>query len=218
MNRRLHTENSPHLAMVLKATPGNRRDLDMRPRYREDKTTQAVAMLIELSGGSINYYVVLKLLYLADREALIEWGQPITFDSYVSMDHGPVLSTTYDLLKGTSGVGHGQYWNEHISKPNPYEYEVTVTAPTGTEKLSDAEIDLLRQMHAQYGHMQWGKLRDLIHSMRLPEWQDPHGSSRSIEYDDILRAALKDETEVEAIIAELDLVACLDERLPREAV
>ena len=87
----------------------------MRLRFREDKTTQAAAILIELGGGTINYLVLLKLLYLADRAALTQMGQPITFDHYVSMDYGPVPSTTYDLLKGTESADHGQYWNNHIS-------------------------------------------------------------------------------------------------------
>lgn len=37
---------------------------------------------------------------LADREAYAKWGKPITGDTAVSMKHGPVLSTVYDLTKG----------------------------------------------------------------------------------------------------------------------
>ena len=187
----------------------------MRLRFREDKTTQAAAVLIELGGGTTNYLVLLKLLYLADRAALTQMGQPITFDHYVSMDYGPVPSTTYDLLKGTESADHGQYWNNHISRR--VSYAVTLTAPTGTEKLSDAEIDVLRETHANYGHLEWFEFPELCHRI-LPEWQDPQGSSTPIEYEEILRAVLEDEAEIEAIRAELDLVAYLDERLSSETV
>ncbi|MGH7718763.1 MAG: hypothetical protein ACREON_07970 [Gemmatimonadaceae bacterium] len=47
-------------------------------RYREDKTTQAAARLIEREGGEINVMKLVKLLYLAERRALLEWGRPIT--------------------------------------------------------------------------------------------------------------------------------------------
>jgi uncharacterized phage-associated protein len=170
---------------------------------------------MELAGGEMNYLVLLKLLYLADRVALSQMGQPITFDSHKSMDHGPVPSITYDLIKGTQAPEHGQYWNEHISPR--VNYAVKLTARTGVEKLSHAEIDVLRETYAKYGHVEWSEFPKLCHSM-LPEWQDPHGSSTPIDYEDILRAVLEDEAEVEAITAELDLMAYVDESLADETV
>jgi len=187
----------------------------MRPRFREDKTTQAAAVLIELAGGEMNYLVLLKLLYLADRAALTQMGQPITFDSHMSMDYGPVPSITYDLIKGTQGPEHGQCWNKHISQR--VAYGVKLTARTGVGKLSDAEIDVLRETYAKYGHLKWFEFPKLCHDM-LPEWQDPQGSRTPIEYEDILRAVLEDESEVEAIKAELDLMAYVDESLAEETV
>ena len=61
----------------------------MTVTYREDKATQAAARLLRLAGGKLNHMKLMKLLYLADRRALIQWGRPITFDWYVSMPHGP---------------------------------------------------------------------------------------------------------------------------------
>ena len=46
----------------------------------------------------MNYTKFIKLLYLADRAALIRWGRPISTDRYVSMKHGPVLSNVFDLV------------------------------------------------------------------------------------------------------------------------
>jgi len=186
-----------------------------RPRFREDKTTQAAAVLIDLAGGEINYLVLLKLLYLADRAALTQMGQLITLDRHVSMNKGPVPSTTYDLLKGTAAPGYGQYWNKHISRPE--SYAVTIIAPASTDKLSDAEIDVLRETYAQYGHIPWSAFPGLCHRI-LPEWRHPHGSSAPIEYEEILRAVLEDEADVEAIRAELDLMAYVDELLAEETV
>jgi Protein of unknown function (DUF4065) len=48
----------------------------------------------------MEYVRLLKLLYIADREMMAEAGAPVTGDRAVAMDHGPVLSHVYDLVKG----------------------------------------------------------------------------------------------------------------------
>jgi len=40
----------------------------------------------------MHYVKLIKLLYLADREALLRWGAPITTDRYVSMTMDPPLA------------------------------------------------------------------------------------------------------------------------------
>ncbi|HSZ59207.1 MAG TPA: Panacea domain-containing protein [Tepidisphaeraceae bacterium] len=66
------------------------------------KVTQAAAVLLKTEANrSMSRLRLLKLLYIADREALKERARPITGDRPVAMDHGPVLSHTYDLIKGT---------------------------------------------------------------------------------------------------------------------
>ena len=71
----------------------------MSPRlpFNEKKATQAAAHLLKLRGGKMSYMKLIKLLYLADREAILAWGRPITTDGYASMDRGPVLSRVLDL-------------------------------------------------------------------------------------------------------------------------
>lgn len=186
----------------------------MRPRFREDKTTQAAAILIDLSGGKINYMVLIKLLYLADRAALNRLGQPISFDQYVSMPYGPALSTTLDLVRRRLRPEHSSYWYNYISTPE--RYSVSLQKPVSPDMLSDAEIDLLHEVHAEYGDVQEFDLVVLSHL--LPEWKDPHGSSVAIDYEDVLRASGKDEEEISAILSELDLQAYVDERLSEEAI
>ena len=46
--------------------------------FNEAKATQAAARLLFLRGGTMSYVKLIKLLYLADREALIRWGRPVT--------------------------------------------------------------------------------------------------------------------------------------------
>ena len=42
-------------------------------------------------------------MFFADKEHLLDYGRPITGDSYVAMEHGPVPTSTRDILKFDSG-------------------------------------------------------------------------------------------------------------------
>ena len=91
----------------------------MKPSFKEDKATQAAAFFLKKRNAPMSHLKLIKLLYLAEREALIRLGRPITFDFYVSMDHGPVLSETLNLLHGES-EGDGS-WVGTISAPSNHE-------------------------------------------------------------------------------------------------
>ena len=93
----------------------------MKPSFREDKVTQASAYFLKLrdNNNTMSHLKLMKLLYLAEREALNRLGRPITFDSCVSMDQGPVLSTTLNLMHGESLAG--DYWDKFITPPTNHE-------------------------------------------------------------------------------------------------
>src|SRR2546426_12424633 len=67
-------------------------------RYREDRATQAAARLLRLRGGTMSYLKLVKLLYFADRLALVEPVSPSIYDMYVSIAPGSVLRETVDLF------------------------------------------------------------------------------------------------------------------------
>jgi len=80
-----------------------------------EKTIAAVAYLVQREGGELDVFLAIKALYVADKDALIQWGKTITGDSFVSMDKGPVLSTTYNLFKGEGPESEQAVWNANIS-------------------------------------------------------------------------------------------------------
>ncbi len=172
----------------------------MRLQFNEAKATQAAARLLELRGGRMSYLKLIKLLYLADREALIRWARPISADCYVSMAKGPVLSQTYNLI--IDGAPDG-YWSQHISPPERYEVALALKPDYG--KLSDAELLLLEEIFADHGHKSRWDLVDLTHD--LPEWIDPRGSAIPIAHRDILKAAGKTDSEIAAVESELECLA-----------
>lgn len=155
----------------------------------------------------MSYLKLIKLLYLADREALLRWGRPVSTDRFVSMDRGPVLSRVLDLITGDVPPGPRGVWNEYVSAPFDFEVRLVVAEPQSDE-LSVAEEKLIREIFEKYGKMSRWSLVDLTHS--LPEWEDPQGSAIPIEVRDILRAGGKTELEITAIEAELESVAAAE--------
>jgi uncharacterized phage-associated protein len=184
----------------------------MKPKFREDKAAQAAALLLKLRGGTMSHLKLMKLLYLVEREALLRWGRPITYDSCVSMDHGPVLSNTLNLVNGyVEAVG---LWGRCISTPK--NNEVKLLDDPGDDKLSEAEEQLIKEIFAEHGKKSRWELSDYTHT--LSEWRNPNGSSIRIDYIDILKGAGKTEGEIEAIVDELDNVALMDQYMgPQDA-
>ncbi|MEP6495255.1 MAG: Panacea domain-containing protein [bacterium] len=182
----------------------------MRLRYRQERATQAAARLLQLRGGTMAYMKLLKLLYLADRKALLEHGRPITYDRYVSMDQGPVLSQTYNLIVAEETPDRPTYWRRYISEPEHYEVRLIGEAPTG--ELSKAQEAILDEVFREFGHLGRWALVDLCHT--LPEWVDPQGSSIPISIGDVLRGAGLEADAVaaieEAFLAEDALASLLD--------
>jgi len=175
----------------------------MKPVYNERKATQVAASFIKLCGGKLNYMKLIKLMYLAEREALLNWGRPITYDSYFSLKHGPILSTTLDLINEGKQPDLEYIWFKYISAPN--DYEVILYEDCPCDDLSEAEESLINLIFQKYGHFGKWELVDLLHSV-LPEWKNPNGSSIPITYRDILIAGGKSEEEIKFIEEEISNV------------
>lgn len=176
----------------------------MKPKYREDKATQAAALFLKLRGGLMSHLKLMKLMYLAEREALLNWRRPIVYDSYVLMPMGPVLSQTLNVLNGDC-ESEGP-WKKTISSPS--NYEVKLLKDPGVGSLSDAEEKLITDIFKRFGKMSRWEICD--HTHELPEWFDPQGSSIPMDYRDILRRAGKTEIETASIIEEIENIAQID--------
>jgi uncharacterized phage-associated protein len=170
----------------------------MGVRFNEAKATQAAAFFLRLRGGRMHYLKLIKLLYLADREALIRWGLLFTTDRHVSMDNGPVGSRLLNLVTDDAPK---PVWSKYISAPmGDYEVELIESAPT--DLLSRAEERLMNEIFEKYGRMnRWELIDTVMH--KLPEWRNPSGSSIPITIREILEASGVEDREIRAVIKEI---------------
>ena len=151
---------------------------------------------------SLNYTKLIKMLYLADKEALNGSMQTISGDSYVSMDNGPVLSALYDLIKGTYHDRESQgLWNSRFIRDGYDLIAATERIPHG--ELSEYETDALDKIYGQFKDKTVWEMIAYVHS-NCPEWKDPNGTALAIETRDILKSLGRTPYEIEWVLSEME--------------
>ena len=117
----------------------------MEFRFEPLKTTQAAGHLLTLEGRVMDRMRLLKLLYIVDRELLAAKGRTLTGDRAVAMNYGPVLSHTYNLVKGKEQSPED--WNRYIRSVNK---KLVLMGDPGRGELSKREIDKLKEVSSRF--------------------------------------------------------------------
>lgn len=171
--------------------------------FNEKKATQAAVFFLRLAGGELNYMVLIKDLYLVDRQALTGWGRSVTNDLYYSMKLGPVLSNVLNLIHEQPRPSESRYWSSHINPPS--NYNVTVRDDPGTGKLSRAEEELIVATYNEYQPFQREPFdfANHLHSC-LPEWEPVTEGRKSISIRSILLASHKEADEINEMEDDLE--------------
>ena len=134
-------------------------------QFRFDKALQAAGLFLRLNGGRLKSLKLLKLLYLADRESLAVEGDTITGDRVRAMPKGPVLSTVYNLIKGSDSQSHR--WHRYLKKGE--DDFVFMAEDPGTDDLCRFEKEIIERLDEQCKGTQAIDLVNLTHT--FPEWK-----------------------------------------------
>ncbi len=156
--------------------------MDTIHRFNYLKSLQAAAVLLQLDGNRMERIRLLKLLYITDRELLIQRGRTLTGDHAVAMNHGPVLSHVYDLIKGQSARAGD--WQRHIRADG---HAVMLLEDPGRGELSRSEIEKLSEVTERYRQTDdWTLSISITHEFR--EWKDAYleNTARPISWDTVL--------------------------------
>lgn len=154
-------------------------------QFHTIKVIQAAAVLLREHAGRMSRLRLLKLLCIADRENLAETLRPITGDRVVAMDHGPVPSRTYDLLKRRDS--DSLLWDRYIAQEGPQDHRL-IEDP-GVGKLTRREVDRLHRVSETRREMNDYDIA--VETQGFEEWvrnKPPQGGSQPIPLDDVLRA------------------------------
>lgn len=161
--------------------------------FDEKKAAQAAAYFLFRAGHPLSVLKLMKLMYLAERRSFEKYGEPMIGDLLVSMDHGPVLSRTYNHMNGNraSDKKGWEYWiadraGHDLALRHPRDLR---SPEKDLLQLSDADLEVLAEIWKKFGKMDQWKLRDYTHE-HCPEWKDPEGSMIPMEPAEFF-AALK---------------------------
>lgn len=137
--------------------------VEMTIKYRFNKP-KAIEVLLYITGKYRDMYHALKILYFADKEHLEKYGRLICGDSYVAMEHGPVPSGTYDLIKSTRGQGvyPSDTDIEQIIKLD--NNNIIPQREPRTQMLSESDIECLDEAISIYGPMSFEDLKNISHN------------------------------------------------------
>ena len=145
----------------------NRRCVDER------KATQVAAYFLRSASNHIQQYIKLaKLVYFADRTALLQLGRTITKGQHFSLPDGPVVSEINDLLsqsKNSKRYRSNGYWDDHIICSS--EDGVHLVRDPGMDMLSDSERQVLEQVQGEQGKKTTDDVLKYAHA--LPEYREP---------------------------------------------
>ena len=141
-------------------------------------------------------YLFIKMLYIADRESLGKWGEPITGDFPVSMEHGPVLSIIYDLTKGEASR-HRRDWSPFISDADKQTNQVCLKAEPSRDQLSRNELRLIEEIFHKFKGLTWLQMKAHCHAFQ--EYEDVGKTAKAIAFKTIFTAVGKSEEQIKEI-------------------
>ena len=109
---------------------------------------------------------IFKIIYFADRQHLADWGRPITGDTYIAMEAGPVPSRMYDMLKIVRG---DSYLPDYENLGRYYRIDnwmyVTPLKDADINKLSKTEISALDDSISKYSLLSYDEIKEKSHDI-----------------------------------------------------
>lgn len=142
----------------------------MMKGFNYKKAVQALNILAEKSGGSINKMKAIKLVWFADRFHLRKYGRTITGDVYFALPFGPVPSTTRDILETNSfslTESETTYSQEFLKVIDKYNYQTQKSA--NLKVFSKTDIESIEKAFEHYGQFNQFELSEISHE--FPEWK-----------------------------------------------
>ena len=140
-----------------------------------------------------DFHKIFKIIYFADRQHLADWGRPITGDTYIAMEAGPVPSRLYDMLKIVRGDSYLPDM-EGLSKYFQVENWMYVRPLQDADlnKLSANEQEAMSEAIEKYATLSYDEIKEKSHDVA---WRST-ARDFSISWDNIAREAGLDEVEV----------------------
>ncbi|NOX73612.1 MAG: SocA family protein [Alphaproteobacteria bacterium] len=155
---------------------------------KPDKIVDSI-LYLALKGLELDQYKTVKLLYLADRAHLRQFGRPITFDKYVAMPFGPVASAAYDLVRGKKALGiNPSSLPFETSKHDKIFLVGNPKRDIDRDIFSRSDLMVLDDTADKYGAMSFVQLYKLTHDHFAYDraWKNRKTKANDMRFEDFL--------------------------------
>lgn len=164
----------------------------------EDQRIKETILYILSKTGVIDYYHLMKILYLAERQHLAKWGEKITTDDYYALPHGPVPTRIYDALKAVKD-GNQSFLADVVSVEKDFPYVSPLRQPQ-MDFLSKSEVEALDNAIAKNIVKSFAELERMTHD---EYYHRALANGRKMSIEDIARSGGASEEMVEFILEEM---------------
>ncbi|MEI4930963.1 Panacea domain-containing protein [Aeromonas caviae] len=157
-----------------------------------EKALDVMHYFVNKLGGVTTDVKLMKLMYFADRKALLDTGFPITDDSYYIMNRGPILSSSLDLINHCPEEFLSVFENPTNKNEGGYpvkEINLRRDSVRQHDYLAEIEMEILDEIFNELGGMTTNEIVRYAHNDNFcPEWNFPEGRAKPLPIDAILHA------------------------------
>lgn len=163
--------------------------------FDTEKILQEIGYLLSRNDNRMNLLKLMKELYLIDRLSISERDSSVSGDSYFSLPHGPVLSSTLNMLYDFP-LNKDNQWGAYLrSEKSKYHPDIVLLKEIPDDMLSAKDKSYIEIISDEFRNFGNKEIEDYTH-INLPEWKDPHGGSKRIRFEDIMSALGKTRDEI----------------------
>lgn len=145
---------------------------NLKFRFQATKCAEALVLFAAYHVPDLTKLKAVKLIYFADRQHMLRFGRPIVGGQYYCLDKGPVPS---EALNAINGLASG----ESVRNPDARELaqkvslqrsgwqihpRVIAKAPPDENVFSESEMQIIKDVAAEYGRLSVGSLIEMSHA------------------------------------------------------
>lgn len=134
-----------------------------------NKIGNTIVYLIEMLGPTYMTKLI-KLLYILDEASIKHTGVPFTWLDYKVWKNGPVPNLLYYFFRNSNSSNLNELTRfiqvEPITNPKSPDKDAFIinkVSDFNDEEFSDYELDLMKQVILNYGHLSGSQLIEILH-------------------------------------------------------
>ena len=136
----------------------------MKDIFDFKRTLASVAYLLNKEDGKMPYQKLIYLLYMAERDFLLEKGRSLTGDTITINSNGPTLVYTSRLLLGDDTQSY--LWEEYLkTELSSSDKFVLLIRDPGDGYLSRFKMGILDDVYSRLGTLPLNELQQYIFSL-----------------------------------------------------